>query len=191
MKTLRRENNSASRHLFMVKRLTKHIAAIDTRIDDQVGQMQEKVAFGPATYFLGNMLNTLLISALTRQAFQKKTVISVGRALAPFLLERVMVTISDKILKRNRPPVNGRRPVGVKPSGKSFPSGHASSASLSATLLSGKKPSLQIYTLAGLIAATRIWCRLHFLSDTIAGATIGFLFGLFINAREQVRRGHK
>lgn len=61
----------------------------------------------------------------------------------------------------------------------SFPSGHASSAFCAATVLSDDSdvPTSIWFTVAGVVALTRVHVRLHWLSDTIAGALFGHLVG--------------
>lgn len=72
-----------------------------------------------------------------------------------------------------------RRPVT-----SSFPSGHATAAFCAATLLGGGPAA---YAVAGGVAATRVYVRLHHASDVIAGAALGVGLGLafrrFVNGR--------
>jgi undecaprenyl-diphosphatase len=63
-----------------------------------------------------------------------------------------------------------RRPVT-----SSFPSGHATAAFCAATLLGGG-PGW--YSLAALVASTRVYVRLHHASDVVAGAALGVGMGL-------------
>lgn len=63
---------------------------------------------------------------------------------------------------------------------RSFPSGHASNAFALATVAErhyGWKAGVPAYALAGVIAASRVEQGKHFLSDVVAGATLGFLAG--------------
>jgi undecaprenyl-diphosphatase len=62
-----------------------------------------------------------------------------------------------------------RRPVT-----SSFPSGHATAAFCAAALLGGGP----WYLVAGAVAGTRIYVRLHHASDVAAGAALGLLFGV-------------
>jgi len=67
-----------------------------------------------------------------------------------------------------------------RPKTRSFPSGHASSASLAAVLLSDALPGLKPLWAAAAttVAASRIHNRMHHGSDVIAGAVIGSAMGL-------------
>ena len=72
-----------------------------------------------------------------------------------------------------------------RPITSSFPSGHATAAFCAATLLGGG-PAW--YSAASLVAATRIYVRLHHASDVLAGAAFGVGLGHalrpFVNGRE-------
>ena len=62
----------------------------------------------------------------------------------------------------------------------SFPSGHSASAFATATVLKrefGWKVGIPAYAMAGWVAASRVQMKRHYLSDVIAGATVGILAG--------------
>jgi undecaprenyl-diphosphatase len=61
-----------------------------------------------------------------------------------------------------------------RPITSSFPSGHATAAFCAATLLGGGP----WYALAGAVATSRVYVRLHHASDVAAGAAIGLALGL-------------
>jgi len=70
----------------------------------------------------------------------------------------------------------------VRPDGSSlsFPSGHTASAFATATVLQsrfGWKVGLPAYAMASWVGAARMETNRHYLSDVIAGATIGILSG--------------
>jgi membrane-associated phospholipid phosphatase len=63
---------------------------------------------------------------------------------------------------------------------QSFPSGHASAAFSWATVFAehyGAKVGVPAYTIASLIAVSRLAHKSHYLSDIVAGATLGHLVG--------------
>jgi undecaprenyl-diphosphatase len=62
--------------------------------------------------------------------------------------------------------------------GPSFLSGHATTAFLAATVLSGllKRRAL-LFTLAGIAAFSRVYMGVHYPSDALAGAMLGALLG--------------
>lgn len=73
-------------------------------------------------------------------------------------------------------PYGLRRPVT-----SAFPSGHATSAFTAAAFLAKGDPALgpAYYLLAGGVAASRVYVRLHHASDVIAGVALGVVFGRF------------
>jgi undecaprenyl-diphosphatase len=70
-------------------------------------------------------------------------------------------------------------PYGLhRPVTSSFPSGHATSGFTAASLLGqGRRTQPLYYALAGLIAFSRVYVRLHHGSDVVAGAALGLGFG--------------
>lgn len=90
------------------------------------------------------------------------------------------------VIRRERPPLLDDAAYEVRrPRTKSFPSGHASSATLTATLLSESVPPLKPvwWTLAAVVSASRVHNRMHHPSDVVAGAALGTVMGRFINRR--------
>lgn len=84
------------------------------------------------------------------------------------------------VIPRKRPELLADAAYSVRrPRTKSFPSGHASSACLTATLLSTAVPRLKPvwWTLAAVVSASRIHNRMHHPSDVIAGAALGAVMG--------------
>ena len=75
----------------------------------------------------------------------------------------------------------GRLPYGMRrPITSSFPSGHAAAAFAAAALLSAgaRRPArLGWHLLAGAVAASRVYVRLHHPSDVLAGAALGAAYG--------------
>lgn len=74
----------------------------------------------------------------------------------------------------------GRRRPGTSPSLQSFPSGHTSTAFMSATVLSysyGYRVGLVAYPLACLVGLSRMADDAHWFSDVVAGAFLGLWAG--------------
>jgi undecaprenyl-diphosphatase len=87
-----------------------------------------------------------------------------------------------RLFRRVRPTAAGdeRYPV-RRPLTSSFPSGHASSAAFAATVLSGwDGPPLAAlwWTMAGTVAVSRAYVRIHHASDVVAGLAAGATLGL-------------
>jgi undecaprenyl-diphosphatase len=69
-------------------------------------------------------------------------------------------------------------PYGMhRPITSSFPSGHAASAFTAATALAGGPLTPALYGLAAMVAASRVYVRMHHASDVIAGAAVGLAMG--------------
>jgi undecaprenyl-diphosphatase len=74
--------------------------------------------------------------------------------------------------------IEEKLPYGMhRPITSSFPSGHAASAFTAATVLAGGPATPALYTLATLVAVSRVYVRLHHASDIIAGAALGLAMG--------------
>ena len=70
-------------------------------------------------------------------------------------------------------PYGMRRPIT-----SSFPSGHAATAFMAATLLSkGTRAAPAYYALAGLVAYSRVHVRMHHATDVAGGAVLGLALG--------------
>jgi membrane-associated phospholipid phosphatase len=86
-----------------------------------------------------------------------------------------------RLFKRTRPTETGDDRYEVrKPSTSSFPSGHASAAAFAATLLTtwdGRRSAPLWWSLAGLVATSRAYVRIHHTSDVVAGLAVGSILG--------------
>ena len=86
-----------------------------------------------------------------------------------------------RLFNRRRPTVAGdpRFPV-RRPSTSSFPSGHSSAAFFAATMLTkrdGIRTAPLWFGLAGTVATSRAYVRIHYPSDVAAGALVGAVLG--------------
>jgi undecaprenyl-diphosphatase len=89
------------------------------------------------------------------------------------------------LVRRARPDGDHARPHRLRrPRTSSFPSGHATSGFLAATLLSEGSPApLGWYALATVVAASRVHVRIHHASDVVAGAAMGLVAGRVVRRR--------
>jgi undecaprenyl-diphosphatase len=82
-----------------------------------------------------------------------------------------------RLFGRHRPTPSGdERLVVRQPSTSSFPSGHASSAAFAAILLAARsQPAVRPvwYSIATVVALSRVYVRIHHASDVVAGAVVG------------------
>jgi undecaprenyl-diphosphatase len=110
-----------------------------------------------------------------------------GRLAATLGAESLAVNQGIKrLVHRPRPrPVEPRPHHVRKPLTSSFPSGHASSATVAAMLLSQRDPKLRpLYAvLAATVATSRVHVQVHHASDVIAGVAIGAMIGRFVTRR--------
>jgi undecaprenyl-diphosphatase len=98
-------------------------------------------------------------------------------------VESALVNLGLKSLfSRTRPTHDGERPLGLRePRTSSFPSGHASAAFVAAAVLSDRRPlpeALFWYGLAGVVATSRVYVKIHHASDVAAGAAVGVVLGV-------------
>jgi undecaprenyl-diphosphatase len=106
-----------------------------------------------------------------------------GVALA---VESLVVNWGIKsLVRRARPHGDHVRPHRLRrPRTSSFPSGHATSGFLAATLLSeGSRAPLAWYAVATVVAASRVHVRIHHASDVVAGAAMGLAAGRTVRRR--------
>ncbi|MEE2768978.1 MAG: phosphatase PAP2 family protein [Actinomycetota bacterium] len=102
------------------------------------------------------------------------------RLSAALATESALVNGAVKSLfRRERPAEENGRPYRLRqPLTSSFPSGHASAAFLAATLLAERSKVKPLwYSLAGVVAASRVHVRIHHASDVVVGAALGLMLG--------------
>jgi undecaprenyl-diphosphatase len=97
-------------------------------------------------------------------------------------VESLLTNVAVKsVFRRLRPhrPIDAPLLYGLRrPITSSFPSGHATAAFCAATLLAkDSRAAPAWYVLAAMVAATRVYVRLHHASDVIAGAALGIALG--------------
>lgn len=103
--------------------------------------------------------------------------------LAGLMISYYTVAVLKIFVARPRPFMTLANVILLGPMEKnySFPSNHAVAAFMFASLLAGRlKKQIIFYSLAVLIAFSRIYMGVHYPSDVIAGAVIGIMIGLFL-----------
>jgi undecaprenyl-diphosphatase len=97
------------------------------------------------------------------------------------LVESVLINgIVKSFFRRERPAWEQERTHALrKPRSSSFPSGHATSGFMAATLLANgnRRRNPFWYGLASVVAASRVHVRIHHPSDVVAGSLIGIGLG--------------
>lgn len=99
---------------------------------------------------------------------------------ATLAVESVVVNgVIKNVVRRERPVVQHERPHRLRiPLTSSFPSGHASSAMTAAMLLGEGRRSAPVYFGLGLVvAASRVYVRIHHASDVVGGLGVGLALG--------------
>jgi membrane-associated phospholipid phosphatase len=93
----------------------------------------------------------------------------------------VAVELIGAVWRRERPFANLEQIAAVVPhtAERSFPSRHVASAVAMARVASGARPGLGrlMAAIAALLAVGRVAAGLHYPSDALAGAVLGFLLG--------------
>jgi undecaprenyl-diphosphatase len=86
-----------------------------------------------------------------------------------------------RLFQRVRPTESGDDRYDMRtPMTSSFPSGHASAAFFAATILtewSGRRSAPLWFGLAGIVATSRAYVRIHHASDVVGGAVVGLALG--------------
>lgn len=116
--------------------------------------------------------------ALVGDERDEKEALRLAGALA---IETVLVNVGVKSLfRRKRPAWEQARPRGLRrPKSSSFPSGHATSGFMAATLLSTGRPKQRPlwFALAAIVASSRVHVKIHHGSDVLAGTMVGLGLG--------------
>jgi membrane-associated phospholipid phosphatase len=103
------------------------------------------------------------------------------RLAVSLAVETALINAGVKnLFRRRRPTWDQHRPRGLrKPKSSSFPSGHATSGFMAATLLSTGRPRQRPlwFAVAAVVAASRVHVKIHHGSDVAAGALIGLGLG--------------
>ncbi len=100
-------------------------------------------------------------------------------AVESALTNVVLKSLFGRIRPALDPAITGPLPWGLRrPVTSAFPSGHATAGFTAAVFLSRADPGPPWYLLAALVAASRVYVRLHHTSDVVAGAALGLAYGL-------------
>ncbi len=159
--------------------------AFDETVDRAFGPLRNRrvpdlVAYAAsqgADYSIGWHVISLTMALVSPRRRPHAVRLAVALGLESILVNGVL----KRLTGRPRPELLDDRSYAVRrPHTSSFPSGHASSAALSAVLFTDAMPrgrKLWI-VLAVLVGASRIHNRMHHASDVAAGAVLGTVFGI-------------
>jgi undecaprenyl-diphosphatase len=162
------------------------VRAVDRAVDAAVTRARNPVldaVFYPLSSAADHSLLWLAIAGV-REATGKARPGTALRLAAVLGVESAVTNVALKSLfGRIRPALDpvqtGPLPWGLRrPVTSAFPSGHATAGFTTAMFLSRADPRPPWYLIAGLVAFSRVYVRLHHTSDIVAGAGLGLAFGL-------------
>ena len=158
--------------------------AVDTAFDRLRGHPVADRVFYAATELGDFGLIWVLIGA-TRALGNDRHVAGAARLTATLAVESVLVNgVVKSLFKRERPVSQEPRPYKMRmPVTTSFPSGHSSTAVVAALLLSEGSALWPLYWgVAGVVATSRIYVRIHHASDVVGGVATGLAIGMAARA---------
>lgn len=136
----------------------------------------------PKITFLGNSGFIWIIAAILMLCIKKYR--KVGITLGIGLLSGVIIgnLILKNLISRERPCwINDSIQVLIAvPQDYSFPSGHTLSSYIAAAVImnNNKRLGIAAYAIASLIAFSRLYLYVHFLTDVVAGILLGTIIGI-------------
>jgi undecaprenyl-diphosphatase len=166
--------------------LRQSVARFDNAVDDAFGRLRgnraaDRLFYGASAVGDHGMiwLGFAALRALRGRSHRR----AATRAAIGVGVESLIVNIGIKSLFRRRRPRHQdgfAHPLRLRvPRTSSFPSGHATSAFTAATLLSDGDPAMRpvYFAAASVVAASRVYVKIHHASDVIAGVGVGLVLG--------------
>jgi undecaprenyl-diphosphatase len=160
-------------------RVARFDRAVDEAFDQFRGNPVADRLFYAATELGDFGLIWVLIGA-TQALGSDRQLGRAGRLTATLAVESVLVNgVIKSFFKRERPVSQEPRPYKMRmPLTTSFPSGHSSTAVVAALLLSEGSAAWPLYWgIAGVVATSRIYVRIHHASDVVGGLATGLVIG--------------
>jgi undecaprenyl-diphosphatase len=172
---------------FDAERLLEHVARFDDRIDTLFDRLRGR-RWADRLFYTASQLGDygliwLLLAALAALGGSGRAERNLLRLAAVLSLDSMFVNgLLKSLIGRSRPvDDNVDRPLYLRqPITTAFPSGHASSAVVAATLLGelgGRRRRALLWLTAATVALSRIHVRIHHASDVAGGWLIGVVLG--------------
>ena len=124
----------------------------------------------------------LIAVALCADLWRRRLPLAFAATGAAVLSTSIAVDVLKDVFDRARPPTQdaGLPTLVATPDNPSFPSGHAATAFAAAAAIAVLCPRLRwpAIALAGAIALSRVYLRVHFPLDIAAGAVLGSALGI-------------
>jgi len=155
------------------------VDAWDDRVDEWFDQLRGNPAFDRLFYAASELGDHSLLwhlLATGRAASSLRAEPAALRVVVALAVESGLVNgVVKSLFNRSRPIATSERPLRLRiPRTSSFPSGHASSATMAALLLADKSRFGPLYgAAAALVATSRIHVRIHHASDIAGGVAVG------------------
>jgi undecaprenyl-diphosphatase len=166
--------------------VTRRVTDVDNRVDSAFGRLRgnrsaDRLFYGASAIGDHGMMWVGLAALRAARGGSRNREAAV-RVAVGVVVESIVVNIGIKSLFRRRRPRTMKdfaHPLHLRvPRTSSFPSGHATSAFTAATLLADGDPLGPLYfAAAGVVAASRVYVKIHHASDVIAGVALGLAMG--------------
>jgi undecaprenyl-diphosphatase len=156
--------------------------AVDRAFDRIRGNtVADRVMYGASAVGDFSLIWQICSTVRALQGHEREAV----RLSASLGVESALVNLGVKSLFRRSRPVRTEHATHKlrKPKSSSFPSGHATSGFMAATLLSagrGRGSKLFWFSTAAVVASSRVHVRIHHGSDVAAGALVGLGLGRLV-----------
>lgn len=171
-----------ARALHLPGRITARVAEFDRRVDEAVDGIRtptlDKVFY--AATELGDFALIWHLIGTARGLRSSRHAADAVRLSAILGVESILVNgVIKSFFRRKRPAWEQTRAYKIrKPRSSSFPSGHASSAFTAAALLGRRDPLRPLYyAVAGVVASSRVYVKIHHASDVVGGVAAGIVLG--------------
>ena len=172
---------------FTLGRILERAADFDDRVDTLFDKLRGR-PWADRLFYTASQLGDygliwLLLAALAAVGGSRRAERNIWRLAAVLGLDSMFVNgLLKSVIGRSRPVADdGDRPLYLRqPITTAFPSGHASSAVVAATLLGelgGRRWRGLLWLLAATVALSRIHVRIHHASDVAGGLLTGTVLG--------------